>query len=185
MDFVLGMLLGAVVGGGLVGGALVAYAGGVGRLGRGLQLARGPGQSSAAATVAVPAAPPKRSGAPLRLIALLQAESRLIDFLLEDIQAFPDAQIGQAVREIHRKARAAIQQHLVLDPVLAGNESDSVTVPAGFDPSAVRVGGNVTGNPPFTGQLQHPGWRVREIKLAAPPEGADEFVIQPAEVFIP
>jgi hypothetical protein len=57
-----------------------------------------------------------------------------------------------------------------------------VTVPAGFDPSAVRVLGNVTGTPPFTGTLQHPGWRVREIKLAPPPAGADEFVIQPAEV---
>jgi hypothetical protein len=58
-------------------------------------------------------------------------------------------------------------------------------VPRGFDPSAVRVVGNVTGEPPFTGQVQHPGWRVRELKLAPPPEGADEFVLQPAEVQIP
>src|SRR5438270_12921352 len=38
--------------------------------------------------------PLKPSGAPLRLLALLQREGRLVDFLLEDIQTYPDAQIG-------------------------------------------------------------------------------------------
>ena len=52
------------------------------------------------------------------------------------------------------------------------------------DPSAVRVVGNVTGEPPFTGSINHPGWRVKDLKLATPPEGADEFVLQPAEVQI-
>ena len=37
----------------------------------------------------------------------------------------------------------------------------------------------------ITGAIQHPGWRVKELKLATPPEGADEFVLQPAEVQIP
>src|SRR5438552_7489322 len=35
-----------------------------------------------------PAVPPKPSGAPLRLLALLQREGRLVDFLLEDVQAY-------------------------------------------------------------------------------------------------
>ena len=134
---------------------------------------------------AVPPPPPKPSGTPLRMLALLQAEARLVDFLLEDIQGLPDAQIGQAVREVHRKAAAALRQHAVIEQVLPGNENDTVTVAKGFDPSAIRVVGNVTGEPPFTGQIQHPGWRVKELKLAAPPAGADEFVLQPAEVQIP
>ncbi|AWM39974.1 hypothetical protein GobsT_16280 [Gemmata obscuriglobus] len=134
-----------------------------------------------------PAGPPKPtkpSGAPLRLLALLQAESRLVDFLLENIQGATDEQIGQAVREVHKKAQAALKQHLVLEPILPGNEDDRVTVPKGFDPSAIRVVGNVTGEPPFNGTIQHPGWKVKEMKLATPAEGADEFVIQPAEVQI-
>lgn len=131
-----------------------------------------------------PPKPAKPSGAPLRMLALLQAEARLVDFLMEDISGAGDAQIGQAVREIHKKSQAALKQHAVIEPVLSGNEGDSATVPAGFDPSAVRVVGNVTGAPPFTGQIQHPGWRVKELKLAPPPEGADEFVLQPAEVQI-
>lgn len=145
-------------------------------------------KKSAAPTTAIapppPAviAPPKPSAAPIRFLALLQSEARFFDFLMEDIAGFPDAQIGQAVRDIHKKAQAAIKQHLVMEQVLPQMEGSSVTVPAGFDPSAIRVLGNVTGTPPFTGSLQHPGWRVREIKLAPPPAGADEFVIQPAEV---
>lgn len=131
-----------------------------------------------------PPKPAKPSGAPLRVLALLQAEARLVDFLLEDIAGATDQQIGQAVREIHKKAQAALKQHAVIEQVLPGNEGDKATVQKGFDPSAVRVVGNVTGEPPFTGAIQHPGWRVKELKLAAPPEGADEFVLQPAEVQI-
>ncbi|MBM3983717.1 MAG: DUF2760 domain-containing protein [Planctomycetes bacterium] len=132
-----------------------------------------------------PPKPVKPSGAPLRMLALLQAEARLVDFLLEDIAGASDQQIGQAVREIHKKAQAALKQHAVIEQVLPGTEGDTTTVQKGFDPSAVRVVGNVTGAPPFTGAIQHPGWRVKELKLATPPEGADEFVLQPAEVQIP
>src|SRR5207247_1229429 len=98
-------------------------------------------------------------------------ESRFVDFLLEDIAGFPDAQVGQAVREIHRKAQAALKQHLVLEPVIGQNEGETTTVAKGFDPAAVRVLGNVTGEPPYTGTVQHPGWRVREVKLQPPPAG--------------
>lgn len=132
-----------------------------------------------------PPPPPKPSGAPLRVLGLLQREGRLVDFLLEDIQGLPNEQIGAAVRDIHRQCQHALKEHLVLEPVLTQPEGSSVEVPAGFDPSAVRLTGNVTGQPPFRGTLQHHGWRVREIKLAAPPEGQDEFVLQPAEVELP
>jgi hypothetical protein len=129
-----------------------------------------------------PPEPPRPSGEPLRLLALLQREGRLLDFLLEDIQAYTNEQIGAAVRDIHRNCHKAVDDHLVLAPVLAGEEQAIVEVPPGFDPSAIRLTGNVTGQPPFRGTLLHHGWRVKEIKLAKPPEGQDEFVVQPAEV---
>jgi hypothetical protein len=134
------------------------------------------------ATPPTPPQPTKPSGAPLRILTLLQSEARLFDFLMEDISGVEDKTIGAAVKSIQAKAQAALKQHLVLEPVMAESEGSNVTIPAGFDPSAVRVLGNVTGSPPFTGQLQHAGWRVKEIKLAAPAAGVDEFVIQPAEV---
>jgi hypothetical protein len=135
-----------------------------------------------AAEPAKPAGPPKPSGAPLRLLALLQREGRLLDFFMEDVQNYTDAQVGAAVRDIHRSCRKALQEHLSLDPVLTDAEGSEVTVPQGFDPAAVRLTGNVTGQPPFRGTLKHHGWRVREVKLPEPTGGQDEFVVQPAEV---
>ena len=68
----------------------------------------------------------------------------------------------------------AVQEHLVLEPVIKDTEGSDGAGARGFDPSAMRLTGNVTGQPPFKGTLQHHGWRVKELKLAAPPEGQDE-----------
>jgi hypothetical protein len=132
-----------------------------------------------------PPKPPKPSAEPLRLLALLQREGRLLDFLLEDISAASDEQIGAGVRELHSKAQAALKEHLTLAPVLPQAEGEQVEVPPGFDPSAIRLTGNVTGQPPFRGTLLHHGWRVQNYTLRAAPEGQDEFVLQPAEVELP
>jgi hypothetical protein len=129
-----------------------------------------------------PVAPLKPSAEPLWLLAVLQREGRLVDFLLEDIKAYTDDQVGAAVRDIHRHCQKALNEHLDFVPVLDRVEGDPVEVAPGFDPSAIRITGNVAGEPPFKGALRHRGWRVKEMKLAKPPEGQDQFVIQPAEV---
>lgn len=196
MEILIGMIIGASVTVIFVVAIGIIRAGSVGGIFQGLTISGKARQDAAFAKKlqlilgggeikpAEPPKPPKPSGAPLRMLALLQAEARLVDFLMEDIHGLPDEQIGQAVREVHKKAQTALKQHATIVPVLTGNEGDNATVPKGFDPSAVRVIGNVTGEPPFTGQINHPGWRVKELKLASPPEGADEFVLQPAEVQI-
>lgn len=130
----------------------------------------------------VPPPPPKPSGEPVRLLGVLQREARLLDFLMENVQQYQDDQIGASVRDIHAKAQAALKKHVTLEPVLPNEEGSQVTVQAGFDPSAIRLVGNVTGKPPFKGTLQHAGWRAKAIDLPKPPEGQDEFVLMPAEV---
>jgi hypothetical protein len=132
-----------------------------------------------------PAQPAKPSGEPVRLLALLQRDARLLDFFMEDIQGASDAQILAAVRSIHPQCQAALRKYLTLGPVLAQPEGDTVTVPAGFDPSAIRLTGNVTGQPPFHGTLQHPGWRVQQMNLPPIPEDQDELILMPAEVELP
>ena len=93
-----------------------------------------------------PPSPPKQSGEPLRLLTLLQRNGRLLDFLLEDVQGATNEQIGAGVRELHKESQDGLKEHLVLAPVLPGEEGDAVEVPAGFDPSAMRLTGNVTGS---------------------------------------
>jgi len=129
--------------------------------------------------------PPKLSGEPVRLLALLQREGRLLDFLLEDVSGAPDETLGAGVREVHRKSQQVLKDHLTLEPILPGAEGEQVEVKPGFDPSAIRLTGNVTGQPPFKGVLQHHGWRVKDYKLPAPPAGQDDLVLASAEVDLP
>jgi hypothetical protein len=133
-----------------------------------------------------PPKPPKPNPEPLRILALLQRDGRFIDFLMtENIQAADDAQIAAALKDLQPKWMATLTKHLDLAPVMPQPENSQVEVPPGFDPSAVRVIGNVTGQPPFRGTLIHAGWRVNAIRVPPPPEGQDEFVLQPAEVELP
>jgi hypothetical protein len=132
-----------------------------------------------------PPTPPKPSGAPLRLLSLLQRDGRFIDFVLEDAASCDDAQIAAAVREMQPKWQATIKQHVVLEPVRSEAEGSTIEVPPGFDPSAILLTGNVTGQPPFRGSLKHPGWRAKELKLPPLPQGQDEFIVMPAEVELP
>ena len=122
--------------------------------------------------------------AAIQLLAILQRDGRLVDFLLEPIDGYSDAQIGAAVRDIHKGCRKTLEEYLRIEPVRAEHEESAIEVPAGFDPSAIRLVGNVAGQPPFRGTLRHRGWRTREVKLPAMPTAADPSVIAPAEVEI-
>jgi hypothetical protein len=129
-----------------------------------------------------PPPPPKPSPEPLLLLTLMQREGRLIDFLLENIDGADNETLGAGVRNIHQACQKVLKEHLDMEPVLKAEEKSTVEVPVGFDPSAIRLTGNVTGQPPFKGSLEHHGWRVNKIKINKPPDGQDAFVVQPAEV---
>jgi hypothetical protein len=120
----------------------------------------------------------------LALLALLQREARLVDFLRESIDDYDDADIGAAVRDIHRGARKVITDYLTLEPVMPGDEDDAVIVPKGFDPGEIRLVGEVSGEPPFKGTLRHHGWRVIETRLPMLSDGVDRTVLAAAEVEI-
>ena len=135
---------------------------------------------------AAPPPPPKpTTDAAVQLLALLQREGRLVDFLREDIQSYDDAQIGAAVRDIHQKCRDVLTEHVTLERVFNMQEGDEVTIPTDFNPSAIRLTGNVGSQPPFRGALRHAGWRASKVKLPTQPAGQDPQIIAPAEVEIP
>lgn len=122
-----------------------------------------------------------RDGA-LALLALLQREGRLVDFLREPLDGFADADIGAAARDVHRGCRKVLEQHLTFEPVMPGAEEAKVSVPKGFDPAEIRLIGEAKGEPPFRGTLRHHGWRVVDAKLPTLSEGVDRMVVAPAEV---
>ena len=151
---------------------------------------------AAAAAAAAAAAPPPAAAAPLsgaardavrhlgavQLLGLLQREGRLVDFLMEDIDSYADAQIGAAVRDIHRGCKKALREHMRVAPIRPEADESVVKIQAGFDPSQVRLVGQVTGRPPFEGALRHHGWRAESLRISDLPEGYDATVVCPAEV---
>jgi hypothetical protein len=118
----------------------------------------------------------------LALLALLQREGRLVDFLREGLDGHDDAAIGAAARDVHRGCKKALDDHFTFEPMMPGAEEDRVTVPKGFDPAEIRLVGEARGEPPFKGTLRHHGWRATGAKLPGLAEGVDRSVIAPAEV---
>jgi hypothetical protein len=133
----------------------------------------------------VPAPPVLVEASPdaaLQLLALLQRDARLIDFVGEDLGGYADAQIGAAARLVHEGCAKVLHEHFSIVPVRDEAEGGRVTLQAGFDAAAVRLTGNVIGQPPFTGSLRHQGWRVTEVRLPKLVGGHDTRVVAPAEV---
>jgi hypothetical protein len=148
-------------------------------------IARALGLAKATATAAQPAIerpaeqPTDRA---VQMIALFQRDGRLVDFLAEDISPYPDNQLGAAVRTIHTSCRQVLDRYLQLEPVIMSEEDQPVTVQAGFDPAAIKLLGNVVGEPPIKGLLRHRGWRVKQVSLPSLPQGAGRSIVAPAEV---
>jgi uncharacterized protein DUF2760 len=120
----------------------------------------------------------------VQMLALLQRDGRLVDFITEDIAPYQDAQIGAAARDVHESCRKVIEHYFELQPVIASDEGQMVTVESGFDPAAIKLIGNVTGKPPLRGQLRHRGWRVARVNMPPLPDGSGREIIAPAEVEI-
>jgi len=141
---------------------------------------------SAFVTIPAPATvlaapPPDTTNRATQMLALLQRDGRLIDFLMEDLAAYPDAQIGAAVRDVHSGCREMMSRYLTLTPVFDGEEGSRVTVERGTDPARVKVVGTVAGPPPVQGVLRHRGWEVTRIELP-PLQGTGLTIVAPAEV---
>jgi hypothetical protein len=118
----------------------------------------------------------------VQMLALLQRDGRLVDFLAEDISVYPDVHLGAAVRTIHESCRQVLDRYVKLEPILNSAEDQPVTVQPGFDPAAIKLIGNVAGEPPVRGVLRHKGWRVKEVNLPPLPQSAGRMVVAPAEV---
>jgi hypothetical protein len=129
-----------------------------------------------------PAPPPARSDA-LTLLAVLQREGRLVDFLKEPIAGYDDAQVGAAVRDIHRDCAAALDRIFALKPLLDQPDGSPVEVPVGFDAARYQLAGNVSGQPPHRGRLRHPGWQATKLDLPQwTGSSAASTIVAPAEV---
>ena len=149
----------------------------------------------APAALPAPGAPPQPKlppapalKAPLRseaimLLATLQREARFLDFLMEPLAGYADAQVGAVARDVHRDCGAVVKRLFDPRPSVAQEEGGTMEVSAGFDAGRYRLTGNVAGQPPYRGRLVHPGWEAAKCELPTWTGTKDSArVIAPAEV---
>jgi hypothetical protein len=156
-----------------------------------------PATSAPAPAAVVPPAPPVAAPAPapapsplrattpdsaLQLLALLQRDGRLLDFVQENLTGHADADIGAAARLVHEGVGKVLREHFSIEPVRSEAEGSRIVLEAGFDAAAHKLTGRVAGEPPFKGSLGHRGWRVTEVRLPQLAERHDPRVIAPAEI---
>jgi Domain of unknown function (DUF2760) len=132
-----------------------------------------------------PVKPVESTDRAVQMLAILQRDGRLIDFLNEDISPYTDAQVGAAVRDLHQSCKQTLLRYVQLEPIIASEEGEAVTVQEAIDPAAIKLIGNVTGKPPLRGLLRHRGWRASAVNLPPLPDGTGRAVVAPAEVEIP
>lgn len=137
-----------------------------------------------------PPPPPKpvievrTSDGALQILGILQRDARLIDFLMEDIAAYSDEQVGAAVRNLHEQSREVLERYVTLKPVIDGVEGSNTRV-GGTDPNSIKLLGNVPANGKASqGILRHKGWRVDRVELPKLAPGQNVQVLAPAEIEI-
>ena len=123
---------------------------------------------TAAEPINLPAAAPTANQADAEVVnflALLQEKGRLVDFLMDDITGYSDAEVGAAGRVLHEGCKAVLKEHFGIRPMREEGEGSKVTVPPGYAPDDYRLVGRISGEAPFTGTLVHHGWKTEWVKL--------------------
>lgn len=114
----------------------------------------------------------------LQLLSYLQGSSRLLDFFLEEIEEYDDAQIGAAVRQVHRDCKKTLEELITIRPVVEEEEGSQITLPKDYDTGRYRLVGKVTGSGPYTGRIVHRGWRACKTSLPKQADVSSEVITQ-------
>src|SRR5262249_37146084 len=81
----------------------------------------------------------------VHFLAMLQEKGRLVDFLMDDINPYSDAQVGAAARVVHVGCKAVLQEHFRINPLRTEQEGSTVQVPANYFADEYRLIGRIAG----------------------------------------
>ena len=155
-----------------------------------LMIKTGGGTKPAIAAVNAPqqsatavASPQQAEAEVISFLAALQEKGRLVDFLMDDVTGYDDAQVGAAARVVHEGCKAALGEVFTISPVTESPEGATISVPETHRADEYRLTGKLAGAAPFNGTVVHRGWRTTATKLPkiVVPDG-ELPCIAPAEV---
>ena len=143
-----------------------------------------PPKAEAAAPAVVPPPANQAEAEIVSFLATLQEKGRFVDFLMDDVSAYGDAEVGAAARVVHEGCRAALREHLDIAPIRTESEGSRVTVPENYRADEYRLVGKISGKAPFAGHLVHRGWKTEKVKLPRVLRSSEDRLptIAPAEV---
>ena len=140
-------------------------------------------------SAAIPPAPETQpQGIPtdsLVLVSQLQEKGRFLDFLMDDISAYSDTQVGAAARIIHQGCKSVVTQAFAPIAISSATEGTQITLENDYHKSDFRISGELSGEGPYTVTLEHKGWKPTQCIL---PEfqgtlsSASEYTFTPAQV---
>jgi hypothetical protein len=120
----------------------------------------------------------------VQMLALLQREGRLIDFVLEDLTAYSDAQIGAAARDVHAGCHRVLERYVTLEAILPGREGEAVTIGQDQPIESLRSSTS-SGTWPGNRRSEAPSFTLAGARprVQLPPLGAaDRTIVTPAEI---
>jgi|GEM_PF-2867010 len=124
----------------------------------------------------------------ITLLSLLQEKGRFLDFLMDDITAYPDEQVGAAGRVVHQGCRKVLSEYFDVAPLASQVEGEKIFLENDKQASIFKfIGAPEKENYPNTGTLLHRGWKTNRIELPerfVKDNKADCTIIAPAELEI-
>ena len=119
----------------------------------------------------------------VQLLSVLQEKGRFVDFLMDPaIKEADDSQIGAFARTMHEGCKKVMEEYFPLRSAIDAAEDSEYSIEEGFDPSTIKLTGNVGTKPPFKGIVRHSGWSVTDVKLPVRPDIVNADVIAAAEI---
>ena len=123
----------------------------------------------------------------INLLSIFQQKGRLIDFLMDDVTPYSDAQVGAAARIVHQGCSGVLKDFFSIAPITEDSEGKELTLEKQFNPKQYRIIGKVKGEPPFTGKVVHRGWKTEKISLPRIVSKDDDLIdltqiIAPSEI---
>lgn len=122
----------------------------------------------------------------LTLLSLFQEKGRLLDFLMDDITLYSDAQVGAAGRVVHQGCSKVLSEFFNVSPLHTDDEGTVINLRKEDSILAYRVLGRSFDQTPFDARILHRGWGTDKVNVPrrslAPNTLSNKFVISPVEV---
>ena len=117
-------------------------------------------------------------------LSTLQEKGRLLDFVMDDIAPYSDAQVGQVARVVHQGVKEAINDMMEIAPIHSGSEGETISVAEDYNAQNCRLVGNLAAQPPFSGRVLHKGWKATVLRLPVRQDNIVDRrqVVQPMEL---